>query len=342
MRMYLGILLAFVYVLNADAVVRHPKGALVRAAATGSLLQPQSFPKTFNDLSFVDRMDVLSEGYDVLDAEFDENGRCISGCAYVGITLEDELALRERQTQIVVADLERRGLLRKAQEEQQVYTLGKNTMPGGVPAQTTVTTTPVGAVTQPVGPTKKSVVTESVSPVAVVDAGPKKKGSSNGDKKQKDDSDVGGVTSPASSCSQRMAAIPAGQALPIGEPVEGRARISSKFGMRKHPVSGGRKPHNGVDLAVPIGTKVYTPGAGVVKTVATEAGCGKYIKISHDEGYETLYCHLSQHLVKKGERIDAGCLIALSGNTGRSTGPHLHYGIKKSGIYVDPAKLMQR
>ena len=82
MRMYPGILLAFVYVASVAAY-----GTDMVVPAPGSLIQAQSFPKTFADVSFVDRMEVLSEGYDDVASEYDENGVCISGCAYVGITL---------------------------------------------------------------------------------------------------------------------------------------------------------------------------------------------------------------------------------------------------------------
>ena len=83
----------------------------------------------------------------------------------------------------------------------------------------------------------------------------------------------------------------------------------------------------------------------VVITVAavwTDATCGNGLRITHSDGYETVYCHLSQSLVKQGEHVDAGCSVAKTGNSGRTTGPHLHYGIKYNGQYIDPTKMVGR
>ncbi|NYS77648.1 MULTISPECIES: peptidoglycan DD-metalloendopeptidase family protein [Halomonadaceae] len=111
-------------------------------------------------------------------------------------------------------------------------------------------------------------------------------------------------------------------------PFEGSYRLSSGFNpRRKHPVTGRISPHNGTDFAMPIGTPVTAPANGVVERVSNHHAAGRYIVVRHDNGYRTRYLHLSRPLVKQGERVTMGERIALSGNTGRSTGPHLHYEV---------------
>lgn len=143
-------------------------------------------------------------------------------------------------------------------------------------------------------------------------------------------------------CTPNNPAIAVNQKYPIGEPVTGTPRISSPFGDRIHPVTGIRTPHRGVDLAVPTGTNVFSPADGTVASVWTDDTCGRGVRITHTGGFETTYCHLSQQLVKSGDAVAAGCRIGQSGNTGRSTGPHLHYGIKQNGTYINPNKFMGR
>lgn len=111
-------------------------------------------------------------------------------------------------------------------------------------------------------------------------------------------------------------------------PFEGNYRLSSGFNpQRKHPVTGRISPHNGTDFAMPIGTPITAPASGRVEKVANHYAAGRYIVVRHDNGYRTRYLHLSKPLVSQGERIEMGDRIALSGNSGRSTGPHLHYEV---------------
>lgn len=111
-------------------------------------------------------------------------------------------------------------------------------------------------------------------------------------------------------------------------PFEGNYRLSSNFNPRRlHPVTGRVSPHNGTDFAMPIGTPIIAPANGRVERVGNHHAAGRYIVIRHDNGYRTRYLHLSRPLVTQGERVDMGERIALSGNTGRSTGPHLHYEV---------------
>lgn len=112
--------------------------------------------------------------------------------------------------------------------------------------------------------------------------------------------------------------------------------VSSPFGMRLHPVYGYYKMHNGVDLDSDRGDPVLAARGGTVVDVGYSSTAGKYIKIDHGDGFITVYYHLSQQLVKEGQRVFGGELIGKVGNTGVSTGSHLHFGVKYEGKYVDP------
>ena len=122
-------------------------------------------------------------------------------------------------------------------------------------------------------------------------------------------------------------------------PLQKNYRISSRFDRhRHHPVTGRTAPHNGTDFATPIGTKIIAPGDGIVSMVTDHRYAGKYVVIEHGNKYRTRYLHLSKALVHKGQRVSRGQVIALSGNTGRITGPHLHYEFHVNGRPVDPMK----
>ncbi len=122
----------------------------------------------------------------------------------------------------------------------------------------------------------------------------------------------------------------------LGWPVERTWRISSRFGPRIHPVVGGLSQHRGVDIALPVGTEVRAPAGGVVTRVLQGPINGHWFELDHGDGVRTQYCHLSLVEVKRGQRVKAGERLALSGDTGRVTGPHLHYQVKLSGAFVDP------
>lgn len=120
-------------------------------------------------------------------------------------------------------------------------------------------------------------------------------------------------------------------------PTRKQYRISSPFNAnRLHPITGRRSPHNGVDLATPIGTELLATGDGVVTRVTSHKYAGKYIVIDYTGPYGSRYLHLSKALVKQGQRVKRGQAVALSGNTGRSTGPHLHYELHINGKPVNP------
>lgn len=121
-------------------------------------------------------------------------------------------------------------------------------------------------------------------------------------------------------------------------PLSRQPRISSHFNLqRKHPVTRRIAPHKGVDFAISTGTPIIAPGDGQVIKVAYQAnGAGHYIVIQHGQNYKTVYMHLSRPLVKVGQQVRRGDRIALSGNTGRSTGPHLHYEFHINNRAVNP------
>lgn len=114
-------------------------------------------------------------------------------------------------------------------------------------------------------------------------------------------------------------------------------RVTSPFNLnRLHPITGRRAPHNGVDLAAPSGTPVMSTGDGIVKLIGNHPYAGKYIEIDHSGAFSTRYLHLSRILVKRGETVKRGERIALSGNTGRTTGPHLHFELRVNHQPVNP------
>ena len=120
-------------------------------------------------------------------------------------------------------------------------------------------------------------------------------------------------------------------------PVNG-ARISSGFGMRRHPISGFNAMHKGVDFAVPTGTPILAAGSGVVESVGWNGGYGKYIRIRHNSTYKTAYAHLNGYArgISRGAVVEQGQTIGYVGSTGRSTGPHLHYEILVNNRKVNP------
>lgn len=123
------------------------------------------------------------------------------------------------------------------------------------------------------------------------------------------------------------------------KPISG-GRVSSNFGSRSAPTKGASTNHKGVDWSVPIGTTVVASNAGTVVQAGWVSGYGYAVYINHADGRQTRYGHLSKVLVKVGQTVAQGEKIALSGNTGRSTGPHLHFEIRINGTAVNPLKYL--
>ena len=119
-------------------------------------------------------------------------------------------------------------------------------------------------------------------------------------------------------------------------PVSGY-RLTSAFGMRKHPVLKVNRMHNGVDMACAAGTPIYATRAGTVTTASYQAnGAGNYVSINHLDGFSSIYMHMTHYVVSKGQSVSQGQLIGYVGNTGISTGDHLHFGVSYAGTYVNP------
>jgi len=125
-------------------------------------------------------------------------------------------------------------------------------------------------------------------------------------------------------------------------PVPEHTPVSSPFGYRLHPVLGTRKLHTGVDLSVRVGTEVHAVADGTVRRASEDGVNGKVLILDHGRGVTTAYCHNSELLVRPGQRVARGELIARSGNTGRSTGPHLHYQLELDAQPVDPLRFRPR
>ena len=123
-------------------------------------------------------------------------------------------------------------------------------------------------------------------------------------------------------------------------PING-ARLSSSYGMRKHPIDGFNKMHRGTDFAAPKGTPIMASGNGIVKKAGWCGGGGNCVKIRHNSTYETIYAHMSKFArgIKKGVRVKQGQTIGYVGSTGKSTGPHLHYEVVVNGKKVNSQKL---
>ena len=123
-------------------------------------------------------------------------------------------------------------------------------------------------------------------------------------------------------------------------PING-ARLSSSFGMRKHPILGYNKMHRGTDFAAPEGTPIMASGDGVITKAGWCGGGGNCVKIKHNSTYQTVYAHMSKfgRGIKKGVKVKQGQIIGYVGSTGLSTGPHLHYEVIENGKKINSQKL---
>ena len=128
--------------------------------------------------------------------------------------------------------------------------------------------------------------------------------------------------------------------IPSRVPVEG-VRLTSDYGMRWHPVVGGRRAHKGVDLAGPVGTPIHATADGVVSKAEWFSSYGLYVSLEHGGDLQTRYGHMSRLNVASGQQVRKGDVIGFIGSTGRSTGPHLHYEVRIAGSAVNPIPYMQ-
>ena len=132
-----------------------------------------------------------------------------------------------------------------------------------------------------------------------------------------------------------------GQSQPAGRPVL-KGWLSSRYGRRTDPFSGHRAWHNGIDFAGQEGDQIVAVASGVVTRAGRHSGYGELVEVDHGEGYLTRYAHNRENLVKAGDTVKQGDVIALMGSSGRSTGPHVHFEVYKNGRSVDPASYIRR
>jgi murein DD-endopeptidase MepM/ murein hydrolase activator NlpD len=125
---------------------------------------------------------------------------------------------------------------------------------------------------------------------------------------------------------------------PAIQPIDNKdlTRTASGFGMRKHPVFGDMRMHNGMDFTSPTGTDIYVTGNGVVEQVGYSGGFGNRVIVNHGFGYKTIYAHMSKFTVKEGDYVTRGQVVGKVGSTGTSTAPHLHYEVHKNDRVVNP------
>ncbi len=123
-------------------------------------------------------------------------------------------------------------------------------------------------------------------------------------------------------------------------PING-ARLSSSFGLRKHPILGYNKLHQGTDFAAPKGTPIMASGSGTIEMASWNGAYGKYVRIRHNSTYKTAYAHLSRFgkNIRRGAKVQQGQIIGYVGSTGRSTGPHLHYEVLVQNKRVNSQRL---
>ncbi|MEO1210698.1 MAG: peptidoglycan DD-metalloendopeptidase family protein [Cyanobacteria bacterium J06638_20] len=130
-------------------------------------------------------------------------------------------------------------------------------------------------------------------------------------------------------------------ARPRGLPIDASARTTSEFGMRRSPFGGGREFHAGLDFAGPRGMPIYATAPGRVIKAQMARGYGYHVVVDHGYGYKTLYAHLSSMAVEPGDIVDRNDVVGALGNTGRSTGPHLHYEVHYNDEPVDPEGFLE-
>jgi len=149
--------------------------------------------------------------------------------------------------------------------------------------------------------------------------------------------DTTGFTKTVEHAIEKMAPEPRSQSAQSA-PLNGV--VSSTFGMRHDPITGGKRFHGGVDIAAPAGTEVKAPGGGKVTFSGTAKGYGNLVEIDHGDGTVSRYGHNAVNLVAAGDEVKAGQAIAIVGSTGRATGAHLHFEVRQGGRPIDPSVMI--
>lgn len=124
--------------------------------------------------------------------------------------------------------------------------------------------------------------------------------------------------------------------LPVFHPIKGSRKVSSPYGIRSDPFTGKRKFHSGIDYACELAAAVHATASGIVTYVGYRGGYGRCVVLRHRYGFKTIYAHLSCSYVKSGDIVSSGKVLGFVGSTGRSTGCHLHYEVRKNNKVVEP------
>lgn len=128
---------------------------------------------------------------------------------------------------------------------------------------------------------------------------------------------------------------------PVFFPIDKKYPITSRYNKnRVHPVLKKKRPHNGIDFGAPKGTPVYAPADGIVEIVRSSKSAGNWVMINHQNGYKSVYMHFDKFGVKEGQQVKRGQVIGYIGNTGYSTGPHLHYEVRHNNVPVNPVNFL--
>lgn len=315
--------------LGTSIAVAAPDGAMVRAAK--SLLSVQDFPKTFEDLSFTSRMQVLAEGYDELATEYDENGVCVAGCAYAGMTIQEEERMIERAS----VELER---LVELENSQNTAGLQQQTGRQQPALAQSAPTQPVPA--QPAYPSSAPLKSQPVQPSSVSSKPPLVQPSPLQPSPVQPS-----PVQPSSVPTQPSSGQAGGGQTFLAAPVRGGIKVGSDFGERRPPKTkngkNGSSYHRGVDIRATTGTPLYAPADGKVVQASYSGDAGNKVVIEHpfsvsNKKVQTVFMHMDRMKVKAGQTVRRGQQIGTAGNTGNSAAAHLHYGVKFDGFFVDP------
>ncbi|MBO5662922.1 MAG: peptidoglycan DD-metalloendopeptidase family protein [Alphaproteobacteria bacterium] len=342
----------FILCFCASCVFAAPDGAMVRAAK--SLISVQNFPKTFNDLSFTSRMAVLAEGYEEVATEYDENGVCVSGCAYHGMRIEDEERMIERATVELEKlielenvrsgyDTQKNSIIQSQSIQQQGVGNEKPDAQQYVYVQPGAQVAPAVSGAHQPGAQVAPAVSGAHQPgaqVAPAVSGAHQPGAQVAPA-------VSGAHQPVATTGGGVATVNtvAGKQSFLGPPVRGAIKVGSDFGERRPPsTKGGNKGsryHRGVDIKATTGTPLYAAADGNVNQAYFSKTGGNTVVITHpfsgtDKVVETVYMHMDRIDVKAGQKVSKGQQIGTAGNTGNSGGAHLHYAIRFDGVNVDP------
>ena len=306
-----------------------------------SLLKPAVMPKVFADASFEERVQVLTDGYAEVATQYDENGVCISGCAFKGMRIEDEEAMVQRamnefqllmemenakrgySAEQVMAQQQQHLDLLAQQETEPIEQPQSGQQSGQQSQQTTQITSQATAQAQ-------QTVQPMQQPAAQAQA----------------QQTIQPKQQPAAQSQQtapRVVSASGAQAF-FGAPVAGSVVVVSDFGRRVPPKTSkgvGSEFHRGVDVRARQGTPLYAAADGRVIHAGWMRGCGKTVRIEHSltvssKKIWTDYCHMSSIIVKVGDSVAKGQRIGDAGNTGNSGGAHLHYALYFDGVQVDP------